>query len=132
MSKRMTTPFLIVYVIHQNCHLQPLRAPRFISRLPLVFATHPIFTSSKKCHHFINLAGRQIREAEHQSRLPAERTGLRVRLQTMQQAEEAPPLCSRLPLTLAVHAAHAVPAVVFQTETPEWEEDARFSGEKQK
>lgn len=57
MFKRMTTLFLIVYVIHQNCHLQPLRAPRFISKLPLVFATHPIFTSSKSAATSLTLPG---------------------------------------------------------------------------
>lgn len=55
--KRMTTPFLIVYVIHQNCHLQPLRAGRFISKLPLVFATHPISTSSKSATTSLTLPG---------------------------------------------------------------------------
>lgn len=55
--KRMATPFLIVYVIHQNCHLQPLRAQRFISKLPLVFATHPISTSSKSATTSLTLPG---------------------------------------------------------------------------
>lgn len=55
--KRMTTPFLIVYVIHQNCHLQPLRAGRFISKLPMVFATHPISTSSKSATTSLTLPG---------------------------------------------------------------------------
>lgn len=55
--KRMTTPFLIVYVIHQNCHLQQLRAQRFISKLPLVFATHPIFISSKSATTSLTLPG---------------------------------------------------------------------------
>lgn len=72
--KRTTSPFLIVYVIRQNCHLQPLRAGRFISKLPLVSATHPISTSFQKCHHFINLARHEIREGVHQSCQPTERT----------------------------------------------------------
>lgn len=67
-------PFLIVYVIHQNCHLQPLRAGCFISKPSsgLCFSSHFYFL--QKCHPFINLARHEIREAVHQSRLPTERT----------------------------------------------------------
>lgn len=72
--KRMTTPFLIVYVIHQNCHLQPLRAGRFISTASSGLCHSSHFCFLQKCHHFINLARHEIREAVHQSALPTERT----------------------------------------------------------
>lgn len=103
----MTTLFLIVYVIHQNCHLELLRVPRFIFELSLVFCcTHPHFYFLQKCHHFINLGRHQIRERHCiKAGLPTERTESCSSLQhrnhhthTHTHASRKGPLCSKLSL----------------------------------
>ena len=69
--KRMTNP--LSYCLCNSPKL-PLRAGTF--HLPassgLCYSSHFYFLH--KCHHFINLARNQIREAAHQSCLPTERT----------------------------------------------------------
>lgn len=72
--KEDDNPLLIVYVIQHKLPLTAAESRMFHLQASsgLCYSSHFYFL--QKCHHFINLARHEIREAVHQSSLPTERT----------------------------------------------------------